>query len=136
MDMDIVFASNLVVEFKVRKGQKQQNKPSTFFSPGERNSGKDLRLWPQRNASGCVQASGQPDSVGRRCSSLLLEGILETNLKVARKKLKFQAPEIDYELGGVGDVLNLPGLHKIVEQTITEQVKTENCKSKPCHSIR
>ena len=35
---------------------------------------------------------------------------------------KFQAPEIDYELGGVGDILNLPGLHKILEQTITEQV--------------
>ena len=36
--------------------------------------------------------------------------------------LKFQSPEIDYELGGVGDFLNLPGLHKILEQTITEQV--------------
>ena len=36
--------------------------------------------------------------------------------------IQFQAPEIDYELGGVGDVLNLPGLHKIVEQIIAEQV--------------
>ena len=43
-------------------------------------------------------------------------------LKYLMYLLQFQAPEIDYELGGVGDVLNLPGLHKIVEQIIAEQV--------------
>ena len=30
-----------------------------LISPGERNSGKNLRLWPPRNASGRVQASGE-----------------------------------------------------------------------------
>ena len=68
--------------------------------------------------------SGEPDTIGRWDPSLLLEGSLETNM--LKCELKFKAPEIDYELGGVGDVLNLPGLHKIVEQIIAEQVRTES----------
>ena len=34
----------------------------------------------------------------------------------------FQAPEIDYSLGGVAGALEIPGLNKIVEKIILEQV--------------
>ena len=71
MDMDIVFASNLVVEFKVVKLATQiaintfvyiikcNNK---FFFLGERDPCKNLGLWPPRNAEGCVQTPGKNTS--------------------------------------------------------------------------
>ena len=34
-----------------------------------------------------------------------------------------KAPEIDYNLGGVAGALGIPGLNKIVENIIIEQVK-------------
>ena len=97
MDMDIVFASNLVVEFKV-KDHNNGKQSLELFSPGERNSSKNLRLWPPWNAPSGFQASGQwnnfclqkipfpviplstgqPDTVGRWSSSLLPEGFLKS----------------------------------------------------------
>ena len=73
MDMDIVFASNLVVEFKVVKLATQIaintfvyiikcNKKFFFSFLGERDSCKDLGLWPPRNAEGCVQTPGENTS--------------------------------------------------------------------------
>ena len=71
MDMDIVFASNLVVEFKVVKLATQiaintffiSLKVTIFFLfKGERDSCKDLGLWPPRNAEGCVQTPGENTS--------------------------------------------------------------------------
>jgi len=89
MDMDIVFASNLVVEFKVK------GIPAKISDFGLR---------------GMLRVVFKP-----LVSQIPLVGGIQAYF--------LKAPEIDYELGGVGDVLNLPGLHKIVEQTITEQVK-------------
>ena len=72
MDMDIVFASNLVVEFKVVKLATQIAINTFFISlkvtksflsfKGERDSCKDLGLWPPRNAEGCVQTPGENTS--------------------------------------------------------------------------
>ena len=70
MDMDIVFASNLVVEFKVAKLATQiaidtffiSLKVTKSFFLGERDSCKDLGLWPPRNAEGGVQTPGEKSS--------------------------------------------------------------------------
>ena len=73
MDMDIVFASNLVVEFKVVKLATQIaintfvyiikcNKKFFFSFLGERDPCKNLGLWPPRNAEGGVQTPGEKRS--------------------------------------------------------------------------
>lgn len=89
MDMDIVFASDLVIEFKVK-------------------------------------------GIAARVSDFGLRGMLRVVFKPLVSQIPLiggvqvyflKAPEIDYDLGGVGGVLEIPGLNKIVENIIIEQVK-------------
>eukprot|EP00092_Neocalanus_flemingeri_P064404 GFUD01078159.1.p1 GENE.GFUD01078159.1~~GFUD01078159.1.p1 ORF type:complete len:1135 (-),score=294.37 GFUD01078159.1:524-3928(-) len=89
MDLDIVFASDLEIVFKVK-------------------------------------------GISARVSDFGLRGMARVVLKPLISKIPLiggvqvyflKAPEIDYTLGGVAGALEIPGLNKIVERIIIEQVK-------------
>jgi len=89
MDMDIVFASDLEIQFKIK-------------------------------------------GISARVSDFGLRGMARVVLKPLISQIPLiggvqvyflKAPEIDYNLGGVAGALEIPGLNKIVENIIIEQVK-------------
>jgi len=89
MDLDLVFASDLEVVFKVK------GIPARVSEFGLR---------------GTVRCVLKP-----LVSEIPLIGGVQVYF--------LKAPEIDYSLGGVGGVLEIPGLNKIVENIIIDQVK-------------